>query len=158
VVGSPQLLFLDEPTTGLDPSAIREFYTVLDELRAQGVTLVITSHILAELQGRVDRLAIMANGRIVAQGSVQDLREQTHMPLTIELRAQAAPLLALRADLARIPGLLIQDGDGCLRISCPRETKMVALAALAPHATALQDLQIQEPSLEDMFFGLKGTA
>lgn len=155
LLGSPQLLFLDEPTTGLDPAAIRDFYAVLDELRAQGVTLVITSHILAELQARVDRLAIMANGRIVAEGSVQDLRERSRMPLIIDLRAPSAQRAVLRADLAGVAGLSIQEDESGMRIACPRESKMIALAALAPHAASLQDLQINEPSLEDLFFGMK---
>ena len=73
LLGDPQLLLLDEPTTGLDPSAIRDFYDQLDLLRSQGVTLVISSHILAELQQRVDALAMLSNGRVCAQGSVQAL-------------------------------------------------------------------------------------
>ena len=73
LLGDPQLLLLDEPTTGLDPSAIRDFYDQLDLLRSQGVTLVISSHILAELQQRVDALAMLSNGRVCAQGTVQAL-------------------------------------------------------------------------------------
>ena len=85
LLGAPRVLFLDEPTNGLDPQAIRDFYATLRGLQGEGVTVVITSHILAELQERVDRLAIMANGRIQALGSVQALREQTHMPLVFDL-------------------------------------------------------------------------
>ncbi|MDE2595011.1 MAG: ABC transporter ATP-binding protein, partial [Burkholderiales bacterium] len=68
LLGQPQVLFLDEPTTGLDPEAIRAFYATLRDLQDQGVTLILTSHILAELQERVDRLAIMASGKIQAVG------------------------------------------------------------------------------------------
>ena len=74
LLGKPRVLFLDEPTNGLDPEAIRDFYVVLRQLQAAGTTIVITSHILAELQGRVDRLAIMAAGKLLAVGSVHDLR------------------------------------------------------------------------------------
>lgn len=63
LLGKPRVLFLDEPTNGLDPQAIRDFYAQLQALKATGVTIVITSHILAELQERVDRLAILASGR-----------------------------------------------------------------------------------------------
>ena len=66
LLGTPRLLFLDEPTTGLDPGAIRDFYRILRELKAQGVTMVLTSHILAEIQERVDRLAVMEGGLIRA--------------------------------------------------------------------------------------------
>ena len=66
LLGKPRILFLDEPTTGLDPEAIRSFYAILRQLRSEGVTMVITSHILAEIQERVDRLAIMTAGKIQA--------------------------------------------------------------------------------------------
>ncbi len=59
LLGNPRVLFLDEPTNGLDPQAIRDFYATLRDLQQQGVTVIITSHILAELQERVDRLAIL---------------------------------------------------------------------------------------------------
>ena len=92
LLGQPRVLFLDEPTNGLDPQAIRDFYATLRGLQADGVTVIITSHILAELQERVDRLAIMAAGKVQAVGSVQALREQTQMPLcfTIDLAPQDA--------------------------------------------------------------------
>ncbi|KAB2888620.1 MAG: ABC transporter ATP-binding protein, partial [Burkholderiaceae bacterium] len=75
LLGAPRVLLLDEPTNGLDPLAIRDFYATLRTLQQGGVTIVITSHILAELQERVDRLAILAAGRLQALGSVQALRE-----------------------------------------------------------------------------------
>ena len=90
LLGAPQVLFLDEPTNGLDPQAIRDFYATLRTLQSSGVTIVITSHILAELQERVDRLAIMANGRIQALGSVQALREQAQIPLVFNITLDAA--------------------------------------------------------------------
>ena len=95
LLGSPQVLFLDEPTSGLDPQAIRDFYATLRGLQAEGVTIIITSHILAELQERVGRLAILSAGKVQAVGSVQALREQTHMPLVFELHLQAGDTPAI---------------------------------------------------------------
>jgi len=155
LLGAPRVLFLDEPTTGLDPTAIREFYAVLNQLRAQGVTLVITSHILAELQARVDRLAIMANGRVQAQGSVSELREQLQLPLQVSLAAAPAEHPALREGLRALGSLRFVEAEGRLTFSCPRPAKMALLGALAPLAARLQDVQIHEPTLEDMFFGLR---
>ncbi|MBS0312336.1 MAG: ABC transporter ATP-binding protein, partial [Proteobacteria bacterium] len=86
LLGKPRILFLDEPTTGLDPEAIRSFYATLRQLRSEGVTTVITSHILAEIQERVDRIAIMAAGKVQARGTVQDLREQVDLPLWFSVR------------------------------------------------------------------------
>ncbi|MBT9500566.1 MAG: ABC transporter ATP-binding protein [Burkholderiaceae bacterium] len=158
LLGAPQVLFLDEPSNGLDPAAIREFYAILHELRDQGVTVLITSHILAELQERVDRLAIMVSGRVQALGSVPELREQQDMPLHILLRLPPSALELLRSCLAAVPGLslsAVAGQPGQQLVSCPRPAKMAVLAALAPLGDLLLDLQIQEPSLEDVFFGLR---
>jgi len=153
LLGQPRVLFLDEPTNGLDPQAIRDFYATLRGLQADGVTVIITSHILAELQERVDRLAIMAAGKIQAVGSVQALREQTQMPLcfTIDLAPQdATEACRLLAQATGITPEVLPTG---LRLRCPRTHKMAVLAALAPLGARVQDLKMLEPSLEDVFFG-----
>jgi Cu-processing system ATP-binding protein len=153
LLGQPRVLFLDEPTNGLDPQAIRDFYATLRGLQADGVTVIITSHILAELQERVDRLAIMAAGKVQAVGSVQALREQTQMPLcfTIDLAPQDATE-ACRL-LAQATGITPEVLPSGLRLRCPRTHKMAVLAALAPLGARVQDLKMLEPSLEDVFFG-----
>jgi Cu-processing system ATP-binding protein len=153
LLGQPRVLFLDEPTNGLDPQAIRDFYATLRGLQADGVTVIITSHILAELQERVDRLAIMAAGKIQAVGSVQALREQTQMPLcfTIDLAPQdATEACRLLAQATGITPEVLPTG---LRLRCPRTHKMAVLAALAPLGARVLDLKMLEPSLEDVFFG-----
>ncbi|ART47510.1 ABC transporter ATP-binding protein [Acidovorax carolinensis] len=155
LLGEPQVLLLDEPTNGLDPQAIRDFYATLRELQAGGVTIVITSHILAELQERVDRLAILAAGKLQALGSVQALREQANMPLTINLTLAAADRPAALRALAAVPGITQAETPEGLHVNCPRGSKMAVLGALAPLGAALQDLQIQEPSLEDVYFDLR---
>ena len=127
----------------------------LRELQAGGVTIVITSHILAELQERVDRLAILASGKLQALGSVQALREQAHMPLTIHLTLAAADRPAALGLLSAVSGISAAETPEGLHVDCPRGSKMAVLGALAPLGTALQDLQIQEPSLEDVYFDLR---
>ena len=154
LLGEPQLLLLDEPTTGLDPSAIRDFYAQLDRLRERGVTLVISSHILAELEQRVDALAMLSSGRLCAQGSVAELRERSTRPLHVRLQADAAVLDALPQQLAALPGVVWRrDGAQQAGIDCPRALKMPLLLALA--AQPLVDLSIQEPTLEDLYFELR---
>ncbi|MDE2402512.1 MAG: ABC transporter ATP-binding protein [Burkholderiales bacterium] len=154
LLGAPQVLFLDEPTNGLDPQAIRDFYATLRTLQADGVTIVITSHILAELQERVDRLAVMVNGRIQALGSVQALREQAHLPLVFDLALDAACVDALAQALHAATGSTAEPLLGGLRLACSREHKMAVLAAIAPFGTQVHDLTLREPSLEDLFFGI----
>lgn len=153
LLGAPRVLFLDEPSNGLDPSAIRDMYALLNERKAQGATIVITSHVLAELQTRVDRLAILANGRVQALGSVQQLREKRRPMLALELEADPAGVPALRERLAAMPLLTLLDGGGeRLRIECRREDKLAVLAALA--GLPLRDVHIREASLEDLYFDL----
>ena len=153
LLGSPQVLFLDEPTNGLDPQAIRDFYATLRGLQAEGVTVIITSHILAELQERVDRLAIMSAGKIQAVGSVQALREQTQMPLVFEVQLDATDIAAVAQALASATGAQPEALPNGLRLRCPRTQKMAVLAALAPFGARVIDLKMLEPSLEDVFFG-----
>jgi Cu-processing system ATP-binding protein len=156
LLGAPRVLFLDEPTNGLDPAAIRDFYAALDDLRAQGVTILITSHILAELQQRVDRLAIMVEGHIRALGSVNALREQVNLPLVFTLRAESDVVQDLHKPLAQLDGVQCEaDASGALlTLRCPRAQKMAVLSALMALGSRVHDLDIREPSLEDLFFGV----
>ncbi len=153
LLGSPRVLFLDEPTTGLDPEATRAFYQTLHQLRNDGVTMIITSHILAELQERVDRLAILSAGRIQAVGSVQGLREQMALPLRLEVLASEEGADAVQAALAPLPVHGLRHQGLRSHASCPRHAKMAVLAALAPLSDAVRDVVVHEPSLEDVFFG-----
>lgn len=153
LLGKPQILFLDEPTTGLDPEAIREFYAILRGLRAEGVTMVLTSHILAEIQERVDRLAIMAAGKVQALGTVQGLREQMDLPLWFEVQVDEADFGAVRAALGHLPASAIEARDGHVAVQCRRESKMAVLEALAVLDGKVRDIHVREPSLEDVFFG-----
>ncbi|MBX9429640.1 ABC transporter ATP-binding protein [Ralstonia pseudosolanacearum] len=162
LLGAPRVLFLDEPTNGLDPAAIHDFYAMLQRLREQGVTILITSHILAELQQRIDRLAVMADGRILALGSVAGLREQADLPLALVLRVASGSRAAFRQHLAplRAHGVEIEDGpaEQDLTLRCRHAVKMQVLATLQSLGGRLLDLQIREASLEDLFFGLGSAA
>lgn len=162
LLGAPRVLFLDEPTNGLDPAAIHDFYAMLQRLREQGVTILITSHILAELQQRIDRLAIMADGRLLALGSVASLRERADLPLTLMLRVESGSRAAFRQHLAplRAHGVEIEDGpaEQDLTVRCRHAAKMQVLATLQSLGGRLLDLQIREASLEDLFFGLRSAA
>ena len=153
LLGSPRLLFLDEPTNGLDPQGIREFYQILRELREQGVTAILTSHILAEIQLRVDRLALMRTGKIQALGTVHSLREELNLPLDFQLTLQPGAEEALRQALVNQPAASVQFNGTMAHVRCPRERKMTMLNALVALDSVVLDLHIKEPSLEDVFLG-----
>lgn len=155
LLGKPQILFLDEPTTGLDPEAIREFYTILHELNTQGVTVVITSHILSEIQERVQRLAVLKSGKLHALGTVQELRETVDLPLAIHVQT-SCPADAIQAALRglSLESLLLTGNSTVIR--CQRHHKMEVLRRLGSLGDALLDVVVKEPTLEDVFLGYAG--
>lgn len=153
LLGNPQLLFLDEPTNGLDPEGIREFHGMLRELRATGVTIVLTSHLLAELQERVDRLAIMSAGRIRAVGSVPELRSQVDLPVRFEVTLEPGAVASVQAALAPLPVAEQRLAGERLLFNCRREAKMQVIAALGALGGKVRDIGVREASLEDVFFG-----
>ena len=126
LLGDPDLIFLDEPTNGLDPEGIHDFYAILGQAQARGATIIITSHILAEIQQRVDRLAILDGGLVAAQGTLAELRAQTVMPSVIEARLLAGRADTAAAALAHLSALDVRvAGDG-VRIGCQAAQKVVA--------------------------------
>lgn len=155
LLGKPRILFLDEPTTGLDPEGIREFYAILHELNAQGVTVVITSHILSEIQERVQRLAVLKSGKLHALGTVQELRESVDLPLVIQVRQQC-PASTLRGVLQCVELESLSVTGNIALIRCHRAQKMEVLRRLGTLGDALQDVVVKEPTLEDVFLGYAG--
>jgi Cu-processing system ATP-binding protein len=153
LLGKPDILFLDEPTNGLDPEGIREFYQVLRSLQEQGVTMILTSHILAEIQERVDRLAIMKAGKIQAVGSLQSLREEIDLPLHFQVGLLHGAEAVLRERIGTLATLEMRAQDTEAFITCTRDRKMAVLNALSSLEGAVCDIIISEPSLEDVFLG-----
>jgi Cu-processing system ATP-binding protein len=156
LLGSPKLLFLDEPTNGLDPEGIREFYAIVRELRRDGATIVLTSHILSEIQERVDRLAIMKSGRIQALGTVQELREAMALPLWFELRLADGAEPSLHAALSAVDVGEVHVRGDTAAVHCARQSKMSVLQALSSLGARITDLRVRESSLEDVFLGYSG--
>ncbi|WP_025916284.1 ABC transporter ATP-binding protein [Herminiimonas sp. CN] len=156
LLGNPDLIFLDEPTNGLDPEGIHEFYRILRDVQSQGATIIITSHILAEIQGRVDSLVILSSGKIAAQGTLTQLRANMVLPSVIEVALRAGQEPRMRVVLDDFAGLEWQLDDGCARISCPAASKVSVLARIMAVSDAVLDIVVHEPSLEDLFLGYGG--
>ena len=156
LLGNPDLIFLDEPTNGLDAEGIHEFYRILREVQSQGATIVITSHILAEIQERVDRLVILSSGRVAAQGTIAQLRAQMVLPSLIEVTLHPGYAHELHGAFARAEGLDIHVENDAARISCAQSEKVAVLQLLSSVSHAVRDISIREPSLEDLFLGYGG--
>lgn len=156
LLGAPDLVFLDEPTNGLDPEGIHDFYRILREVRAGGTTVVIASHILAEIQDRVDQLVILRGGRVAAQGTLEQLRARAAGRPTIEVLAREGEGARVGAALALLDGVELEIAPGRVRASFPPERKMALLAQVAALEGAVLDVALHEASLEQLFLGYGG--
>lgn len=151
LLGEPRLLLLDEPTNGLDPEAIHAFYDVLHELRRQGATVLLSSHLLAQIQSRVDRLVIMANGALVAEGAVNALTVAANLPATLLLTPAEGARDRIR-DALLTAGFMPQDmHQGMMQVAVPASHRMRLLQVLAGLSDALVTYAMAEPTLEDVF-------
>lgn len=153
LLGKPDLLFLDEPTTGLDPSAIREFYQTLQELKEQGVTIILSSHNLAEIEGRVDRLALMQLAEIRAIGTVNSLRDELLLPMHFIVGLTDRGEELVRNVVDNFIGASFELYGTSASVFCKRQDKLPMLSALTAIGDSLKDIQMKEPSLEDVYLG-----
>ncbi len=151
LLGSPELFFLDEPTTGLDPIATQQFFELVRGLREAGKTIVISSHLLAELEAHLDRAIILKEGRLVAQGTPAAMKKAAGMPVTICARLPGKPNGLLGepwlADLPTAPRLKER---GMLELAVPASRKMDVLRHLMNLPT-LADVTVKEPSLARLY-------
>jgi ABC-2 type transport system ATP-binding protein len=148
LVNRPRLVFLDEPTTGLDPQARRNFWELVKRIRAEGTTLVLTTHYMDEAQVLCDEIAIMDVGRIVAQGSPDALLQRRYRNVVIEL-----PLGDISGDLTSIRHRVLE-GRGVIEIST--DDVNATLKDLASQVNGLNRMKIRQPNLEDLFLDLTG--
>ena len=145
LLGSPRLVILDEPTTGLDPQATRELYAIIGELRGAGRGVLISSHLLAELEPHIDAAVILRQGELLACGALDELRQRAGLPSVARVRLKDG---VDRAAFTRAVGAgeVLGDADGVISIALPRADKVEALRALLASA-AVADLEVDEPTL-----------
>ena len=145
----PDLLILDEPTSGLDPLMQHEFLALIAEARDAGGTVFLSSHVLSEVQRAADRVAVLRAGKIVIQGTVDELRGRARQRIEVWFAEDVA-----ESELRAIPGLEDPVVDGrrlAATLSGPVDP---VLAVLARHPVA--SLVVEEPNLEDAFLDLYG--
>ena len=148
LVNNPRVVFLDEPTTGLDPQARRNFWDLVKRIRADGTTIILTTHYMDEAQVLCDEIAIMDDGRIVTRGSPEDLLRQRYRNVIIEL-----PLQDLTGDLGNIEHRILQT-QGIVEIASDNVSDSLRL--LGSQVRGLNRLKIRQPNLEDLFLDLTG--
>ena len=150
VVGDPELLFLDEPTTGFDPSARRGAWEMIRNLRSLGKTILLTTHYMDEAEALADRVAIMVQGRIVADGTPSDLAQRKGRTI-IRFRVDGdAVSLPIGLDLDQE----VVNGVCHLTTDTPTHTLHLLTTWAVENGIELEDLAVTRPSLEDVFVEL----
>jgi ABC-2 type transport system ATP-binding protein len=150
----PRLLVVDEPTNGLDPAGIREMRALIDRLAVTGLTVLLSSHNMLEVADLCDRVAIMSHGRIVFQGTMDDLRAQAPAPVYVA-RTSDDPRATEVAK--RVPGVSdVAAEDGSLLFSARDEALYELTRALGAAGIGVAHLAARETPLETLFFALTG--
>ncbi len=150
----PQVLFLDEPTAGLDPQSRLLLWDLVRALRADGITVVVTTHYMEEAEQLCDRLAIVDHGRVLVSGTPQELKQAAGRATVVDATL-AGPSAAAREALTGLPGIRdVQETERGLRVVTESEGVPTVVTLLAQHQVI--DLRVTEPSLETVFIGLTG--
>jgi ABC-2 type transport system ATP-binding protein len=156
LVNDPKVLFFDEPTAGLDPQVRREIYDIIEELKREKKTIVLTTHYIEEAERLCDRVGIVDHGKLIALGTPRELKERSANTTRLEV-SLAKP--AILDELKSLDGVVdARELDGAYVLHCPRTAP--AIVALVKHLEAegneLVTLEIATPSLEDVFIELTG--
>jgi ABC-2 type transport system ATP-binding protein len=157
LVGKPRIIFLDEPTTGLDPRSRRTMWEIIRELVADGVTIFLTTQYLEEADQLADRVAVLDQGRLVAQGTPDDLKRQvpgSHVRLRFATAAELGAAAAVLTEATR--------DDEALALRVPGDGGTKSLRALLDrldeHAISAEEFSVHTPDLDDVFLALTGHA
>jgi len=157
LVGDPDLLFLDEPTTGFDPEARRQAWSLLDALRDLGTTVLLTTHYMDEVQRLADHVAVLSAGRIVAHGAPGSIGGRDVATAEIRFRL---PVGASVADLPGVPGELSgrANGEVVVRTDAPTDALLALTGWAVGWGGELEALTVTRPTLEEVYLHLVGAA
>jgi len=158
LINDPQMLFLDEPSAGLDPQARLEIHSLMQELRREQRTVLLTTHYIEEAEKLCDRVAIVDEGRIVAMGTPEEIRSRTLGQARVEVRCErplgaADPPLWADADPAQISADRL---TVVVSTRKPARTLVDLVRWIDQLGVELADVQLRRPSLEDVFIELTG--
>ncbi len=158
LLNDPQLLFLDEPTTGLDPQVRLEIHSLIQELKDNRRTILLTTHYIEEAERLCDRVAIIDEGRIIAIGTPREIQARTLGQSRIELTASAPfPQSEMPALTGAVSPVFSSDGARLtVQSTAPGKTLAEIVKWMDHHALEIVDIHLQRPTLEDAFIELTG--
>jgi ABC-2 type transport system ATP-binding protein len=158
LVGDPALLFLDEPTTGLDPQSRRQLWELIERFKADGRAILLTTHYMEEAERLCDRIAIVDHGRVIALGTPRELVESLSAEHVVEFAAAAGANVDERA-LQAVEGVTAavrRDGSYRIRVAELHRTVPALLTELRRQSVQLTELRTHSATLEDVFVELTG--
>jgi ABC-2 type transport system ATP-binding protein len=156
LVNDPQVVFLDEPTAGLDPQVRREIYDIIEELKRDKKTVLLTTHYIEEAERLCDRVAIVDQGRVIALGTPRDLKHASAGTTRIEVRLTKPIADGALARLDGVADCREFDGAYIMHSSRAPQTIVALVKQLEADGNELQSLEMFSPSLEDAFIELTG--
>ncbi|MGC0415942.1 ABC transporter ATP-binding protein [Embleya sp. AB8] len=159
ILHRPAVLFLDEPTTGLDPQSRLALHELVRELRAAGQTIVLITHDMDEADRLADRVAIIDHGRLLALDSPTELKRSIDADTVVAVAAETTPAELAALLRARVPGVRdvhLRVDSVLLSVGAERAVFPAVVAAAAEAGIALRDVRVEEPSLETVFIHLTG--
>jgi ABC-2 type transport system ATP-binding protein len=156
LVNEPQVLFLDEPTAGLDPQVRREIYDVIEELKFERKTILLTTHYIEEAERLCDRVAIVDQGLVIAQGTPRELKQRAAGTTRIDVRLARPERDGALANLEGVADARQMNGAWVLHSARVPATIVALVKHLESAGNELAGLEISAPSLEDVFLELTG--
>ena len=156
LVNDPDVVFLDEPTAGLDPQVRREIYEIIEELKREKKTVLLTTHYIEEAERLCDRVAIVDYGRVIAMGTPRQLKQGSAGTTRIEVRVARPVTDGRLAHLDGVADCREFDGAYVLHSTRPPQTIVALVKELEAESNELQSLEMFSPSLEDVFIELTG--
>ena len=155
LVGNPDLIILDEPSTGLDPNGARRMREIVREENERGATVFFSSHILGQVEAVCDRVGVLDQGEIVAEDTIEGLEATLGSSAQLSVTLDRDPPDAVLADVEAIDDVADVVVDGTtVRVACPDPRKIDVLDALRADGATVTDFETSEPSLEEMFASL----